>query len=148
MASTLPKAQTSIPVNSREARLDGIDRRCAKASIDVNRQEASASTSAADPAVSLFFDTLAAIGMSEKEAAYSMGIDPAQLSRVKAGQGRLPLEGVWRLPSIFWTEFRRRIDQAKGLSEAQAEDDYAALVGKLVEALLKHRIVRRERAAS
>jgi hypothetical protein len=121
-----------MPLNSLEPRM-------AKASLDHRRL---------DPAATLFFDTLAAIAMSEKEAAYTMAIDPAQLSRVKSGQARLPLDAVWRLPDLFWNEFRRRVDQAKALSDAQCEHDFAELVGRLVTAVLQHRIVRRERGVA
>lgn len=72
----------------------------------------------ADP-VSLFFEAIAAIGMSDKEAAYTMAMDPAQLSRVKSRQARLPFDAMWRLPAGFWVELRNRIDDAKSLSVEQ-----------------------------
>lgn len=93
----------------------------AKASIGVNVD-----------AVALFFETLAACGFSEKEAAYEMAMDPAQLSRVKSGQARLPFDAVWRLPDRFWLAFRDRIDAAKRLT---TENRHAIRRARLIEVI-------------
>lgn len=100
MPSSLPNPSPSTPLNS-------IALQMAKASSVVN--------SDAD-VIALFFDTLAACGLSPKEAAYTMAMDPAQLSRVKAGTARLPIDAMWRLPDRFWLAFRDGIDAAKGLT--------------------------------
>lgn len=138
MASNLPKADPSTLLNSRDRRLDGIDRRCAKASIAINRQDASAATELGGGVVSLVFETFAAIGLSDKEAAYTMALDPAQLSRIKSGQARLPFDALWRLPDLFWLEFRKRVDSARGLDAAREADVFAEHVGQLVTFVLKH----------
>lgn len=88
--------------------LNTVDLRMAKASIEVHAVPADV--------IALFFESVAACGMSHKEAAYDMAMDPAQLSRVKSGQARLPFDAVWRLPNHFWLTFRDRIDAAKALT--------------------------------
>jgi hypothetical protein len=109
----------------------------AKAAIAINRQAASASIEEGSPAVSLFFETLAEIGMSEKEAAYTMAMDPAQVSRVKSGQARLPFDAVWRMPDQFWSVFAGKLTVAKGLCERTAREMKAARVAELVRLLLE-----------
>lgn len=134
MAASVAKARPSMPVHSLDARLEGIAVRCAKASIAIN--------SPGDVAVLLVFETLAAIGVSQKEAAITMGIDESQLSRIKRGEARLPVDALWRLSDVFWAEFRRRVDAAKGLTDEHEEQVYAEQVGALVTLLLKHRARR------
>lgn len=109
--------------------LNSIEPQQAKASIAVNSIEAHALPV---DAVSLFFETVAACGMSDKEAAYTMALDPAQLSRVKAGQARLPFDAMWRLPNRFWVMFRDRIDAAKQLT---AENRRAIQRARLLEVI-------------
>lgn len=109
----------------------------AKASIAVNRPTDSAPIEVSNAAVSLVFETLASIGMSDKEAAYTMAMDPAQLSRVKTGQARLPFDAIWRLPDRFWAAFAARIGQEKGLTEESARSLKAARIGELVRLLVE-----------
>jgi len=139
MRNTLPKAASSTPLNSDAARLDGIDRRCAKASIDINRATESAGSELAADMVSLVFEVFAAIGWADKEAAYHLGMDAAQLSRIKHGQGKLAIDTLGRLPNVFWIEFRNRIDDARGLSRDREADAFAEHVGQIVAATLKFR---------
>lgn len=106
----------------------------AKASIPIN--SAGESTLAPD-AVSLFFDTVAAIGMSDKEAAYTMAMDPAQLSRVKGGQARLPFDAIWRLDARFWLAFRDRIDAAKQLTNENRRAVKRARIVEVIGLLLE-----------
>ena len=109
----------------------------AKASIVVNRPETSDQFDASEAALSVVFESLAAIGMSDKEAAYTMAMDPAQLSRVKTGQGRMPLDALWRLPDAFWFEFRRRVDEAKGLSAEHSRTVKAQRISELIRLLVE-----------
>lgn len=88
-------------------------------------------------AVSLVFESIAAIGMSEKEAAHTMALDPATLSRIKTGQGRLSIESLWRMPDRFWFEFWQRIGRARGMSTEQERQENAALIGELVRKLVE-----------
>lgn len=115
MPTNVVKTQPSTPLNSLELQM-------AKASSDVNRVDV----------VALFFETLAACGFSEKEAAYEMAMDPAQLSRVKSGQARLPFDAMWRLPDRFWLAFRDRIDAAKRLT---TENRRAIQRARLIEVI-------------
>jgi hypothetical protein len=130
MAATVPSRAASTHLNS-------IERRCAKASIDANRPPASAPIACSDDAVSLVFDALAEIGMSEKEAAFEMGLDPADLSRIKGRQRRLPIDALWRLPDRFWFAFRDRVDAARGLTRDNAKRIRAARIGELVSLLVE-----------
>lgn len=109
----------------------------AKASIDHNRAEASEDTVNSDAAVSLVFEAIAAIGMSDKEAAYTMAMDPAQLSRVKSRQARLPLDALWRMPDAFWLEFHRLVGEAKGLTPENARAVKVNRIAELVRLLLE-----------
>lgn len=110
MSNTVPKPSPSTQVNS-------LERRTAKASIGVKYDKPSGSgpVELDRVPVSLFFETLGEIGMSEKQAAYEMAMDPAQLSRVKSGQGRLSVDALWRMPDSFWIAFVRKLNEAKGL---------------------------------
>jgi hypothetical protein len=72
MPVTLPAPAPTSPLNTLEPRM-------AKASIRINAHTAVTEAEGLDEAVSLFFATLAEIGMSDKEAAYTMAMDPAQL---------------------------------------------------------------------
>jgi hypothetical protein len=130
MATIVAKAQQSTHLNS-------IAPRMAKASIVVNRSEASAEIADSDAAVSLVFECIASVGMSDKEAAYTMAMDPAQLARVKTKQARLPIDALWRMPDAFWLEFRRRVDEAKGLSEEHARSVRAARIAELIRLLVE-----------
>jgi len=130
MARTVSKPSPSTLLSTVEPRM-------AKASIAVNSAESPNDFAfIADP-VSLFFETIAVIGMSEKEAAYTMAMDPAQLSRVKSGQARLPFDAMWRLPATFWVELRNRIEMAKGLNPARVRELRAARIGELVKLLVE-----------
>lgn len=120
-----PKIQAA----SQSSLLNSVDLNMAKASIDRNSIEEHALQV---DAVSLFFETIAACGMSDKEAAYTMALDPAQLSRVKVGQARLPFDAMWRLPNRFWITFRDRIDAAKQLT---AENRRAIQRARLLEVI-------------
>lgn len=125
MTNTVTKPEPATHGNS-------LDRRTAKASIGVKYQK----PSGAGPhdlgrvAVSLFFETLAEIGMSEKEAAYEMALDPAQLSRMKSGQARLSIDAMWRLRDSFWIVFVRKLNEAKGLC---AERDSEVRIERISE---------------
>lgn len=130
MASTVRDGAPSTLLNTLELKP-------AKASIAIKSGENPIdSMDAADP-VSLFFEAIAAIGMSDKEAAYTMAMDPAQLSRVKSKQARLPFDAMWRLPAAFWIELRSRIEAAKGLSTEHARGVRAARIGELVKLLVE-----------
>lgn len=130
MANTVPSRTVSTPLNTLVPRQ-------AKASIGINRSHSSASDEASDFSVSLVFETLAEIGMSDKEAAYTMAMDPAQLSRVKTGQARLPIDALWRLPDRFWLAFNRRVDSAKGINPVNEVRLRAARIGELVRLLVE-----------
>jgi hypothetical protein len=108
----------------------------AKASIRINAHTAVTEAEGLDEAVSLFFATLAEIGMSDKEAAYTMAMDPAQLSRVKSRQARLPFDAMWRLPPRFWVVWRDRIDQAKQLTPENRAAIRRRRIVELIELLL------------
>lgn len=125
MPTSVTNHPSSTPLNSLAPRM-------AKVSTDVNRQAGVAESTDGLDVVSLFFETLAACGFSEKEAAYEMAMDPAQLSRVKSGQARLPMDAVWRLPDRFWLAFRVRIDAAKRLT---SEDRRAIQRARLIEVI-------------
>lgn len=109
----------------------------AKASIAVNSSANQPDTFTEDDAVSLFFETLAEVGMTEKEAAYTMALDPGQLSRVKSRQARLPFDAMWRLPATFWFAFRHQIEVAKHLNERNEKALRAARIGELVKLLIE-----------
>jgi hypothetical protein len=126
-----------MPVNSRDGRRFGIERRCAKASIAVNSRAAVEPVEATDDVTPLIFAAIADAGMSDKAAALSMGLDPAQLSRVKSGQSRLPVDALWRLPDTFWFAFRARIDEARQLSDDKERSVKIARIGELVRLLLE-----------
>lgn len=130
MGASVAKRLASTPLNS-------IEPRPAKASIDVNRQETSGDIQSQADAVSLFFETIAAIGMSDKEAAYYMAMDAAQLSRIKTRQARLPFDAMWRMPDHFWAEFADRIEQARGLSDVAVKRVKAARISELVRLLVE-----------
>lgn len=137
MANTVPSRTSSTLVNSHDDARLAIEPRCAKASIVCNRQSESAPIACSDDAISLVFETLAEIGMSDKEAAYEMAMDPAQLSRVKTRQARLPIDALWRLPDRFWFAFRGRVDAARGLSVESARRARVARIRELVALLIE-----------
>lgn len=126
VASTAP----SSPLNS-------IARRPAKASIAITTSDSSAQTVVSPDAVSLLFETLAEIGMSDKEAAYTMALDPAQLSRIKTGQARMPLDAMWRLPIGFWAAWNPRVDQIKGITPETDRKETAAQIATIVRLLVE-----------
>lgn len=128
---------SSLPADRRTTQLNSLDRRPAKASITINSPMDSASDLVKADAVSLVFESIAAIGMSEKEAAHTMALDPATLSRIKTGQGRLSIESLWRMPDRFWFEFWQRIGRARGMSTEQERQENAALIGELVRKLVE-----------
>ncbi len=130
MAATVPSRTPSSQFNT-------LAPKPAKASIAINRQSESAPIQADDVPVAMVFHALAAIGMSDKEAAYTMAMDPAQLSRIKTGQARMPFDAIWRLPDLFWSEFADRIGEAKGLSERHLLKVRAARIAELVKLLLE-----------
>jgi hypothetical protein len=155
MATSVPKPPVSTRVNSSgrqltaagpsddselTAALGAIDRGRLASSIAINRPELSESD-----AVALAFDTFDAIGLLDKEAADLMHIDEGQLSRIKAGKGRLPFDALWRMPDRFWLEFRKRIDAARGFSDVSEEREFNRRIGELVTLLLNYRgAVRRQ----
>jgi hypothetical protein len=115
----------------------GIDRRCAKASIDRNTRVVSAPVETSEDVTGLVFEAIAEAGLSDKAAALTMGLDPAQLSRVKSGQARLPVDALWRLPDTFWFAFRSRVDAARQLSEDRQRDVKVQRISELVRLLLE-----------
>lgn len=117
--------------------VNSLDARTANPSSVVNRAAGVDESAVPVDVVSLFFDTVAACGMSEKEAAYTMALDPAQLSRVKSGQARLPFDAVWRLPNRFWLMFRDRIDAAKQLTEENRKAVQRARLLEVIGLLLE-----------
>lgn len=110
MPATLPSRTVETPLNS-------VSPRPAKASIECNRPQPSGDSKPDEFDVSLVFDTLAEVGIDDKEAGYWMGKDKATVSRMKHGLQPLPLEAVWRLPDRFWAKFHPRIAEAKGITE-------------------------------
>lgn len=88
-------------------------------------------------AIAIFFETLAACGLQEKEAAYFMAMDASQLSRVKNKTARLPFDAVWRLPDHFWIAFRDRIDAAKRLTNENRKAIQRARLLEVVSLLLQ-----------
>lgn len=130
MAASVRQAAPSNSLNSVATRM-------AKSSIAVNRPETSAQMACAPDVVSLVFESIAAVGMSDKEAAYAMAMDTAQLSRIKNGQGRMPVDAIWRLPDLFWFEFRRRVDEQKHLSADSAKQARVARIRELVGLLVE-----------
>jgi hypothetical protein len=127
----------TVPSRTASTHLNSLAPRPAKASIAINRPQESASSDCSDTAVSLVFEALAEIGMADKEAAYAMAMDPAQLSRVKSGQARLPIDALWRLPDRFWFAFRGRVDAARHLTTDSARQARAARIGELVRLLVE-----------
>lgn len=117
--------------------LNTLELKPAKASIAINSEGSGPNPAEPADPVSLFFETLAAVGLSDKEAAYTMAMDPAQLSRVRNGQARLPFDAMWRLPDIFWLELRNRIETAKSLGAEHAHAIRAARIGELVRLLVE-----------
>jgi hypothetical protein len=115
----------------------GVDRRCAKASIAVKSRAVSAPVEASDDVTGLVFAAIADAGLSDKAAALTMGLDPAQLSRAKSGQSRLPVDALWRLPDEFWFAFRARVDEARQLSDDKRREVKAARISELVRLLLE-----------
>ena len=123
----------SVARPDRATRINSIPLEMAKSAIERNPIEES---TLADDAVSLFFETLTEIGMSEKEAALTMQVQPSHLSRVKSGEARLPFEAMWRLPNSFWFAFRYQIDVAKGLTAENQQAVRAARIAELVRLLI------------
>lgn len=109
----------------------------AKASIAINRQHSSASAAVEVSPVSLVFETFAEMGMSDKEAAYEMAMDPAQLSRVKNGQAKLPFESIWRLSDLWWAKFSSRVARERGLCEESQRSAKTARIAELLRLLLE-----------
>jgi hypothetical protein len=115
-------------------RFNSIAPTMAKAAIAINSAD---EVGERDIPVSLFFESVADAGMSEKEAAYTMALDPATLSRVKSGQARLTFEAIWRMPDAFWSVFTSKVIAAKGLSEIRTREIKAARISELVRLLVE-----------
>lgn len=123
--------------------LNSIEPRAAKASMPVNRPENTEPTEQGDSDLSLVIDALAAAGISSKEAAITMGMDPAQWTRIKGGTGRLSVNCLQRLPATFWLHYIERVRVLKGLSEdteagmknKEIQDTADALFDRLVQKL-------------
>lgn len=130
MAATLPKARSSTEVQT-------LDLQMAKSSIGVHRSQTSGDPDDGLNVVSLVLDSLTAIQMSDKEACYYMGFDRSQFSRVKKGEARLPVDALWRLPDLFWFEFRRRVDEQKHLTADSAKQARVARIRELVGLLVE-----------
>lgn len=130
MPEKMPKLDSSTRLNTLEPRM-------AKASIAINSEGNLPESISELDGVSLFFAALADVGMSDKEAAYTMAMDPAQLSRVKTKQARLPFDAMWRLPASFWLALRARIDHAKQLTADADRGLKAARIGELVKLLVE-----------
>jgi transcriptional regulator with XRE-family HTH domain len=111
-----------------------IDRRCAKASIGINR---GGSDVVRADAVGLVFEALGKCGVLSKQAAVDMGLDPATLSRIKSGQARLSVDALWKLPDAFWAEFIDLIKAARNLSEDRERELKAARIGELMRLLVE-----------
>lgn len=124
---------TKPPVTHR----DSLRPRPAKAVIERNTAEDVDGFEPNGQCVSLVFECIGAIGLSDKEAAYTMAMTPANLSRIKSGQQRLPFDAIWRLPDRFWVEFRDRIGEAKGLTERHLLKVRNARIAELVKLLLE-----------
>lgn len=129
--------RSSVAPAAPSSQFKSLSPKPAKASMDLNRPDSSAPAALPCDVVSLVFQCLAAVGLSEKEAAYTMALDPASLSRMKTGQQRLPIDAVWRLPDRFWAEFADRIGEAKNLTERHLLKVRAARIAELVKLLLE-----------
>lgn len=129
MRQSLAKSSPSSPLNSIETRV-------AKAAIGLNRAAVTDAIALTDDVVSLFFECLAAIQMPDKEAAITMGMDPATLSRIRTKQARLTLEAIWRLPDAFWFEFRERVNEQRGLTVTSARRVRLARIRELASLLV------------
>ena len=109
----------------------------AKASIAFHREETSGVPEMSADAVSLVVETIAAIGMSDKEACLTMRFDQSQFSKVKQGQARLPIDALWHMPDRFWAEFGERVRVARGMSPENERRQVAARIGELVKLLIE-----------
>ncbi len=78
-----------------------IDRAADSTSIDVN-SHAPLLTLDVAAAITL---ALSRCGLSQKDAALTMGLDPAQWSRQLHGEGHVSMQRLQRLPVEFWREF-------------------------------------------
>lgn len=124
---------TKPPVTHR----DSLRPKPAKAVIDRNSPDDIEGFEPNAECVSLVFECIAAAGLSDKEAAYTMAMTPANLSRIKSGQQRLPFDALWRLPARFWSEFQERVGEEKGLTERHLLKVRAERVAELVKLLLE-----------
>lgn len=73
-------------------------------------------------AISLALDRA---GISHKEAAILMGIDPAQWSRQLHGDGHISFQRLQKLPASFWREFLPLL--ASPLQLTMSHQDFADL---------------------
>jgi hypothetical protein len=130
MSRSVARTVDSTPLHT-------LDLRMAKASIPVHQQESSGEPAMPQDAVSLVLETLAAIGMSDKEACIHMGYDASLFSKVKRGDARLPWDALWKLPDLFWVEFHQRIAVARRITEQSKLDLQAARISELVYLLVR-----------
>lgn len=130
-------AATTVTSRTVGTHINSVPTRQAKASIDRNQPEIPVDPACVDFDVSLVFDTLAEVGVDDKEAGYWMGKDKATVSRMKHGIQPLPMDALWRLPDRFWAKFHPRIGEAKGLTERHLLKVRAARIAELVTLLLE-----------
>lgn len=130
MGRSVARPLESTPVQT-------LDLRMAKGSIPLHRAENAGSLGPAADGVSLILETLADIGMSDKEACIHMEYDAPLFSKVKQGRARLPFDALWLLPDRFWIPFHRRIAVARGLTEESRAEIRAARIAELVRLILE-----------
>lgn len=89
----------------------------------------------ADPAPLGQFDAASALSialqradLSHKEAALTMGLDPAQWSRQLHGDGHISFQRLLRLPRAFWQEFLPLLGAPLRVVVASEDGEDAALL--------------------
>jgi hypothetical protein len=81
----------------------------------------------AEPWVNDFLDACRAARLSLKEAAYTMQIDQAQLSRCFHGEARLSLSHLARLPAAFHQEYAAQLAAHYGVPPRLSQGAWFAL---------------------
>jgi hypothetical protein len=124
--------------------LNSIDRRCAKASIEVNRPENTEPTEADDIELSLVVEAIGEAGMQDKEFAINGRLDPGQWARIKGGVGNLHAKVLLRQPARFWIALdgiqRRRLgisdETEQSIRRRDAEETADVLFDRFLSRLL------------
>lgn len=126
----------SVARENRSTHVNSVDVVMAKAAIDGGAPVEAGSDVIRKDAIALVFQALAEIGMAQKEAAITMEIDPATLSRIKHGHERLSFEAVCKLPTSWWTAFNRlRAEQESAITGRPSPSDRRARFDQVLELL-------------